>query len=95
MEEKSNEQKTMQQPISPASVETLKAQIDEFKLQKHSLTAALNIYKYDEKNILEVLALKIADGEKKVALIDSNIEALELNIKEAEGTTTEKPNKIK
>lgn len=76
--------KQTEKTISPASVETLKSQISEFRLQKHSLEAALNIYKYDEKNIMDVLALKIADGEKKIALIDSNIEALELNIKEAE-----------
>lgn len=70
--------------ISPESVETLKSQVNDFKLQKHNLEAALNIYKYDQKNILDVLALKVADGEKKIAAIDLNIEALTKNINEAE-----------
>lgn len=98
MEEKSNEQKAMQQSISPASIETLETQISDYALQRYNLEAALNMYRYDEKNYLDVLALKIADAEKKIAIINLNIQALQTNILEAgnpaKETTTGKPDKV-
>ncbi len=73
-----------QKTLSPASIETLKTQISDFKLQRYALEGALNMYKYDEKNILDVLALKIADAENKIETINLNIQAVQSNIIEVE-----------